>query len=64
MALMNMVSHGTQDMYPPFSSEIWGWGPQARAALKAFSQVGALAVACCAVSIPTGWAAGAPSGWR
>jgi len=43
MALMNMVSHGTQDMYPPFWSGDWGWGPQARAALTAFSQVGALA---------------------
>src|SRR3954467_859877 len=43
MALMNMVSHGTQDMYPTFLERDWGWGPQARAALTAFSQVGALA---------------------
>src|SRR5881227_1360250 len=42
MALMNMVSHGTQDMYPTFLERDWGWGPQARAALTAFSQVGAL----------------------
>jgi len=43
MALMNMVSHGTQDMYPTFLERDWGWGPTARAALTAFSQVGALA---------------------
>src|SRR5437660_2891734 len=43
MALMNMVSHGTQDLYPTFLQRDWGWGPQARAALTAFSQVGALA---------------------
>jgi len=43
MALMNMVSHGTQDMYPTFLQRDWGWGPTARAALTAFSQVGALA---------------------
>jgi SHS family lactate transporter-like MFS transporter len=43
MAMMNMVSHGTQDMYPTFLQRDWGWGPQARAALTAFSQVGALA---------------------
>src|SRR6266516_1645785 len=43
MAMMNMVSHGTQDMYPTFLERDWGWGPQARAALTAFSQVGALA---------------------
>jgi MFS transporter, SHS family, lactate transporter len=43
MALMNMVSHGTQDMYPTFLERDWGWGPRARAALTAFSQVGALA---------------------
>jgi len=43
MALMNMVSHGTQDMYPTFLQRDWGWGPTPRAALTAFSQVGALA---------------------
>jgi SHS family lactate transporter-like MFS transporter len=42
MALMNMVSHGTQDMYPTFLQRDWNWGPTARAALTAFSQVGAL----------------------
>src|SRR5881398_3745773 len=43
MAMMNMVSHGTQDMYPTFLQRDWGWEPTARAALTAFSQVGALA---------------------
>jgi MFS transporter, SHS family, lactate transporter len=42
MAMMNMVSHGTQDMYPTFLERDWGFGPQLRAALTAFSQVGAL----------------------
>ncbi len=43
MALMNMVSHGTQDMYPTFLQRDWGFGPRARAAVTALSQVGALA---------------------
>src|ERR671930_517950 len=42
MALMNMVSHGTQDMYPTFLQRDRGFGATARAALTAFSQVGAL----------------------
>ncbi len=42
MAMMNMVSHGTQDMYPTFLQRDWGFGPTTRAALTAFSQVGAL----------------------
>src|SRR3989475_4923091 len=42
MWMMNMVSHGTQDMYPTFLQRDWGFGPTGRAALTAFSQVGAL----------------------
>src|SRR5256712_5616522 len=42
MAMMNMVSHGTQDMCPAFLERDWGFGPTGRAALTAFSQVGAL----------------------
>src|SRR5437879_2827899 len=42
MALMNMVSHGTQDMYPTFLERDRHFGPMGRAALTAFSQVGAL----------------------
>src|SRR5437870_11428390 len=42
MAMMNMVSHGTQDMYPTFLERDRHFGPTGRAALTAFSQVGAL----------------------
>src|SRR5213595_1321601 len=42
MAMMNMVSHGTQDMYPTFLERDGGFGPTTRAAVTAFSQVGAL----------------------
>jgi SHS family lactate transporter-like MFS transporter len=40
---MSFASHGTQDMYPTFLQRDWGFGPQARAALTAFSMVGAIA---------------------
>jgi MFS transporter, SHS family, lactate transporter len=43
MAMMNMVSHGTQDMYPTFLERDWALRPTTRAAITAFSQVGALA---------------------
>ena len=43
MALMNMVSHGTQDLYPTFLQRDWGLSPHARSALTAWSMVGALA---------------------
>jgi SHS family lactate transporter-like MFS transporter len=42
MAMMNMVSHGTQDLYPTFLQRDWGFTPEKRAALTAFSMVGAL----------------------
>jgi MFS transporter, SHS family, lactate transporter len=42
MAGMNFSSHGTQDMYPTFLERDWGFSPQARAALTAFSMVGAI----------------------
>ncbi len=42
MAGMNFSSHGTQDMYPTFLQRDWGFTPQRRAALTAFSMVGAL----------------------
>jgi len=42
MAMMNLVSHGTQDMYPTFLQRDWGFSPTRRAALTAFSMVGAL----------------------
>ncbi len=43
MAGMNFVSHGTQDMYPTFLQRDWGFTPQRRALLTAFSMVGAIA---------------------
>jgi SHS family lactate transporter-like MFS transporter len=42
MAGMNFVSHGTQDMYPTFLQRDWGFTPQRRAMLTAFSMVGAI----------------------
>ncbi len=43
MAAMTMAAHGTQDMYPTFLQRGWGFTPEGRAALTAFSMVGALA---------------------
>ena len=43
MTMMNFVSHGTQDMYPTFLQRDWGFTPGRRAALTAFSMVGAIA---------------------
>src|SRR5882762_762858 len=42
MAGMNFVSHGTQDMYPTFLQRDWGFSPQKRAALTAFSMIGGI----------------------
>lgn len=42
MAGMNFASHGTQDMYPTFLQRDWGFTPQKRAMLVAFSMVGAI----------------------
>jgi len=42
MAMMNFVSHGTQDMYPTFLQRDWGFTPERRAALTGFSMVGAI----------------------
>lgn len=42
MAGMNFASHGTQDMYPTFLQRDWHFTPQKRAALTAFSMVGAI----------------------
>ena len=42
MTMMNFVSHGTQDMYPTFLQRDWDFTPQKRAALTAFSMVGAI----------------------
>jgi len=42
MAMMNFVSHGTQDMYPTFLKRDWGFAPRRVAAFTAFTMVGAL----------------------
>lgn len=42
MAGMNFASHGTQDMYPTFLQREWGFTPQRRAELVAFSMIGAI----------------------
>ena len=42
MAMMNFVSHGTQDMYPTFLQRDWGFTPERRAVLTAFSMLGAI----------------------
>jgi SHS family lactate transporter-like MFS transporter len=42
MTMMNFISHGTQDMYPTFLQRDWGFTPQNRAVLTAFSMVGAI----------------------
>jgi len=42
MALMNGVSHGTQDLYPTFLQRDWTLGPGARAGITALSMLGAL----------------------
>lgn len=42
MAMMNFTSHGTQDLYPTFLEKALGFSPQRRAALTAFTMVGAL----------------------
>jgi len=42
MAMMNLVSHGTQDLYPTFLQRGWNFTPHQRSALTAFSMVGAI----------------------
>lgn len=43
MAMMNFISHGTQDMYPTYLQQQRGFGPQRTSDLTAFSMVGAIA---------------------
>jgi MFS transporter, SHS family, lactate transporter len=42
MWMMNMVSHGTQDMYPTFLQRHWGFTAQQRGDITIVSMVGAL----------------------
>jgi SHS family lactate transporter-like MFS transporter len=47
MTMMNFISHGTQDMYPTFLQRDWGFTPGRKAALTAFSMVGAIIGGLC-----------------
>ena len=42
MTMMNLVSHGTQDLYPTFLERDWGFTPQRRAILTMIANAGAL----------------------
>lgn len=42
MAMMNFISHGTQDLYPTFLQRDWHFTPERRAVLTAVSMVGAI----------------------
>ena len=42
MAMMNLISHGTQDLYPTFLSRQRGFGPHAAAAITIVSMIGAI----------------------
>jgi len=42
MTMMNLVSHGTQDLYPTFLQRDWGFTPERRAILTMIASVGAL----------------------
>ena len=42
MAMMNFVSHGTQDMYPTFLQRAWKFDPRTRAVITMIANVGAI----------------------
>ncbi len=42
MTMMNLASHGTQDMYPTFLERQWHFSSKERAAMTALSMVGAI----------------------
>jgi len=42
MTMMNLVSHGTQDLYPTFLQRDWGFTPERRAILTMIANAGAL----------------------
>ena len=43
MWMMNLSSHGTQDMFPTLLEKDWHFGPHAKAAVNAVSMLGAIA---------------------
>jgi MFS transporter, SHS family, lactate transporter len=47
MTMMNLVSHGTQDLYPTFLRRAHGFTPQTTAGITAFSMIGALSGGLC-----------------
>jgi MFS transporter, SHS family, lactate transporter len=42
MTMMNLSSHGTQDMYPTFLQRQWNFDPERRALLSGVSMIGAI----------------------
>ena len=42
MAMVNFISHGTQDMYPTYLQQQHGFNPQTTSAITAFTMVGAI----------------------
>ena len=42
MTMMNLASHGTQDMYPTFLQRQWNFSPEWRALLSGVSMIGAI----------------------
>jgi MFS transporter, SHS family, lactate transporter len=42
MTMMNLSSHGTQDMYPTFLQRQWNFSPEKRALLSGVSMIGAI----------------------
>jgi MFS transporter, SHS family, lactate transporter len=42
MMMMNLSSHGTQDMYPTFLQRQWGFSPAQRSVLSGFTMIGAI----------------------
>jgi SHS family lactate transporter-like MFS transporter len=42
MTMMNLASHGTQDMYPTFLERQWHFDPRMRSLLSGFTMVGAI----------------------
>ncbi len=43
MTAMNLVSHGTQDLYPTFLQRDWGFAARGKSAITVISMVGAIA---------------------
>lgn len=55
MAMMSFAGHGTGDMYPTFLQRQWQFGARERAAITAFSNVGAIVGAIVAGYLSDRW---------